>query len=118
MYKVFLKSFGYRYGEPEADLIFCAMTLPDPYFYIDAQCKTGLDKEISDILLEQDKIQEFILNALIHIFEELKTKDELTVAVGCVGGKHRSVAITSELYKWIAEEGNDVTLTHIDIEKD
>jgi len=118
MCKITLKSFGYRYGEPKADLTFCAMTLPDPYYYIDAQYKTGLDKDVSDVLLKQDRIQDFILDALIHIFEELKTKNELTIAIGCVGGKHRSVAITNEIYKWLVEEGNEVTLTHIDIEKD
>jgi UPF0042 nucleotide-binding protein len=101
---VSLISFGQRYGMPKADLLFSAITLPDPYFYLDVKGRTGLEKEVSEVVLREAEVQEFILDALIHIIEELKHTSNITVAVGCAGGKHRSVAIIHELSKLLEEE--------------
>jgi UPF0042 nucleotide-binding protein len=117
MSRISLISFGQRYGQPDADIMFSAILLPDPYFYLNVKGRTGLEKEVSDIVLREEETQDFILNALIHIMEEVKYTPKLTVAVGCAGGKHRSVAITRELLNLLEGEGQRVILFHRDINK-
>ena len=96
-------SFGYKYGFPyDADLVLDVRFLPSPHFIEGLRDLNGLDKEIRDFVLEHEDTREFIekvvdfLEFLIPRYEK-EGKSYLTVAIGCTGGKHRSVVIANEI---------------------
>lgn len=102
---VSLLSFGYRYGIPaQADLVFDVRFLPNPYFVPELKPFTGRDPRVAQYVLEREETQAF-LERLIDLCEFLlphykrEGKAYLTVAIGCTGGKHRSVAISEQLAK-------------------
>ncbi|MFK3670482.1 RNase adapter RapZ [Leifsonia aquatica] len=101
--QVTVLSFGFKYGlPPDADLVADARFLPNPFWIPDLRPHTGLDEVVSDYVLAQNGAEEFIsayVTALRPIFEgyQRENKRHATIAVGCTGGKHRSVAIAEEL---------------------
>lgn len=111
-------SFGYKHGIPlEADWVLDVRFIPNPYYVPSLKPLTGNNKKVSQYVLKQDIAKEFI-NRLVEIIKRLipcyikEGKYSLTVALGCTGGHHRSVAIANEVYRIFSEEGRRVTLEH------
>jgi len=117
-------SFGYRYGIPmDADLVFDVRFLPNPH-YIDALRElNGLNKEVQDFVLGKSVTQEFLkkfsgfISYLVPHYQK-EGKSSLTVAIGCTGGRHRSVAISHELCKYLQNLNSHIIERHRDLEKD
>ena len=101
--RVAVESFGYKYGLPsDADLVADCRFLPNPFWVPELRPLSGLDAEVSGFVLEQEGAMEFIdayLGALAPVLAGYRreNKRHATIAVGCTGGKHRSVAIAEEL---------------------
>ncbi len=118
-------SFGFKYGIPsDADLVFDVRFLPNPYYMDDLRPKTGLDQEVRDYVMGFDNTRIFLeklqdmINFLIPNYIN-EGKNQLVIAVGCTGGKHRSVTLAEELYRCLKKgEGYGLSLEHRDIEKD
>ena len=110
-------SFGHRYKPPKADIVSSVEKLPNPHYITYMRDLTGFNKEVSDHVILSEKGRKYIQETLEYINKELKDKSELTIAIGCVGGKHRSVAIVCELAKLLKSDDREITLTHRDIEK-
>jgi len=121
--KATLLSFGYSYGLPaEADIVMDVRLLPNPFFVRELRALTGKDKEVKDYVLKQEETAQFLrrfsemIKYLIPLYEK-EGKSYLTIAVGCTGGKHRSVVITEELAAMVGHQGKEVTVRHRDIER-
>ena len=105
-------SFGYKYGVPmDADLMVDVRFLPNPYWVEELRTKTGEDKEVYDYVINKPETQEFIekfLNFTDYAFAQYaqEGKNHFTVAIGCTGGQHRSVAITNYLYDHYKQQYN------------
>lgn len=119
-------SFGFKYGIPQdADLVFDVRFLPNPYYVEELKYKTGNDREIQDYVMGFEPAHIFVdkledmLRFLIPNYI-LEGKNQLVIAIGCTGGKHRSVTLANEIYKRIQTEeaGYGVKIEHRDIEKD
>jgi len=117
-----LLSFGYRYGIPShADLVLDARFLPNPYFVPELKNLTGQDQQVAAFVLQQDDAQRFIdhiatmLKFLMPRYES-EGKSYLTVAIGCTGGQHRSVAVTGHLGASLAEQF-PVKVQHRDVNR-
>ncbi len=118
-------SFGYRYGvPPQADLVFDLRFLPNPYFVPELKALTGEDPRVARYVLERPETQEF-LDRVVDLVQFLfpryqrEGKAYLTVALGCTGGKHRSVAAGRRPWPERLGAGRpDVQLQHRDIEKE
>ena len=114
-------SFGYKYGLPvDADIVVDCRLLPNPHWVPELRPLTGLDAKVRDYVFAQDGAREFVdaYASLLHRYEEgyaREGKHYATLAVGCTGGKHRSVAIASELASRLQADGVDVTLVHRDL---
>lgn len=119
-------SFGYRFGVPnEADLIFDVRLLPNPHYIEKLSKLTGNDKKVRDYILGHtltkvflDKFKDFIFFLIPQYLEEGKTY--LTIAIGCTGGRHRSVAIANWLFQEISKKEYKVNLiiNHRDINRE
>jgi UPF0042 nucleotide-binding protein len=115
-------SFGFKYGIPDdADLLFDVRSLPNP-FYTELRSLTGQDSEIRDFVLASHGCSEFIerLSGLLdfllpHYVNEGKNK--LVIAIGCTGGKHRSVCLSEEIHKHMLDNGHVAAINHRDIKK-
>lgn len=114
-------SFGYKHGIPlEADWVLDMRFIPNPYYVPSLKSLTGNNKKVSQYVLKQDITKEFI-NRLVEIIKRLipcyikEGKYSLTVALGCTGGHHRSVAVANEAYRIFKEEGRRVTIEHRDL---
>lgn len=119
-------SFGFKYGIPtDADLVFDVRFLPNPYYIEELRAKSGNDKEVRDYVMANDKAGEF-LEKLSDMIKFLipnyiaEGKTQLVIAVGCTGGKHRSVTLANALYQVLdsTEEDYGVRIEHRDIGKD
>ena len=118
-------SFGFKYGIPaDADLVFDVRFLPNPYYIEELRAKTGNEAEVRDYVMKSDKAQEFfrqlsqMMDFLIPNYI-LEGKNQLVVAVGCTGGKHRSVTLANALYQYLeVRENYGIRIEHRDIEKD
>jgi UPF0042 nucleotide-binding protein len=117
-------SFGFRYGIPaHADLVLDVRFLPNPYFVPALRARTGTEPEVRDFVLSQPDAVAF-LDRLLDFGGFLlpryraEGKSYLTIAIGCTGGKHRSVAIAGELSRRLETAGQAVRLWHRDLEKE
>ena len=118
-------SFGFKYGIPQdADLVFDVRFLPNPYYIPDLREKTGNEAEVQDYVMQNDKGRIF-LDKLKDMMEFLipnyilEGKYQLVIAIGCTGGKHRSVTLANALYQLLdQEESYGVRIEHRDIAKD
>ncbi len=121
MLSILVLSFGFKYGIPfEADVVMDVRFLPNPYFIEELKELDGCTKEVSSWVLHREGTQEFIDDFSKLFFKLLpKYMDEgkryLTLALGCTGGKHRSVAIANEMADRMAEQGYFVNVFHRDI---
>jgi len=121
--KATLLSFGYSYGlPPEADIVMDVRPLPNPFFVRELRELTGEDKQVRDYVLKQKETKEFVrrfgemIEYLIPLYEK-EGKSYLTIAIGCTGGKHRSVVITEHLATMMEKQGKEITVRHRDIER-
>ena len=118
-------SFGFKYGIPEdADLVFDVRFLPNPYYVEDLRPLTGEDQVIRDFVMQGGTGQAF-LDKLYDLIDFLlpnyirEGKNQLVVAVGCTGGKHRSVAMANALYGHLSgHKTYGIKIEHRDIDKD
>ena len=122
---VTIMSFGFKYGIPaDADLVFDVRFLPNPYYVEELRPKTGNDREIQQFVMRHPQAHVF-LNKLEDMIRFLipnyisEGKNRLVIAIGCTGGKHRSVTLANELYQRLSQdEGYGLKIEHRDIEKD
>ncbi|MGI5506646.1 RNase adapter RapZ [Lentzea sp. NEAU-D13] len=120
--RVTVLSFGYKYGLPmDADLVMDVRFLPNPFWIPELREQTGLDGEVRNYVLSQEGADEFLdryheLLRLIGAGYRREGKRYLTLAIGCTGGKHRSVALSEELAARLAsEDGMAVKVVHRDL---
>ncbi|WP_051770263.1 RNase adapter RapZ [Lentzea albidocapillata] len=120
--RVTVLSFGYKYGLPmDADLVMDVRFLPNPFWIPELREQTGLDGEVRNYVLSQEGADEFLdryheLLRLIGAGYRREGKRYLTLAIGCTGGKHRSVALSEELAGRLAsEDGTAVKVVHRDL---
>ncbi len=117
-------SFGFKYGIPiDSDLVFDVRFIPNPYYIPELKPKTGLEAEVVDYIMGFTETKVFInkLNDLVSFLLPQYVKEgksQLVIAIGCTGGKHRSVAIADKLYKRLKRRGANVVVEHRDITKD
>ena len=117
-------SFGFKNGIPsDADLVFDVRFLPNPYYVDDLKTKTGNDREVQEYVMNCSQAGEF-LDKLSDMVQFLipnyvaEGKNQLVVAIGCTGGKHRSVTIANKLYEILKKNREyKVKIEHRDIEK-
>ena len=114
-------SFGFKYGlPPDADLVVDVRFLPNPHWIPELRDQTGEDPEVSDYVLSQEAVPEF-LDRYIDVLRIIgagyrrEGKRYLTLAVGCTGGKHRSVAIARELASRLNKLGIHAAVNHRDL---
>ncbi|OGR00582.1 MAG: RNase adaptor protein RapZ [Deltaproteobacteria bacterium RIFOXYD12_FULL_55_16] len=121
--RVNILSFGHKHGLPsEADLLFDVRFLPNPYYVTELKEKTGLDAAVAAHALKNESGSQFLarlfglLDFLLPEFEQAG-KAYLTIAVGCTGGKHRSVAVAEEIHRQVAGRKWPVKIFHRDLDK-
>ncbi len=118
---VTVTSFGFKYGLPlEADLVFDVRFLPNPFYVAELRPQTGLDQGVADYVFANpaarelmDHLRSMMSFLLPHFVEE--GKSALVIAVGCTGGRHRSVAVTHALTEYIQSLGYAAGETHRDM---
>ena len=122
-FNVEVESFGFKFGMAlDADLVFDVRFLINPYYKENLKKKTGLDKEVYNYVFSDEATKEFceklkdLLDFLIPKYKE-EGKNNLVVAIGCTGGKHRSVAVAEHLALYLKEKGENTTINHRDIKK-
>lgn len=117
-------SFGFKYGIPvDADFVFDARFLANPFWEEDLKNLTGLDKKVQDFVLHQDGAKRFAktINELINTTTPgyvREGKKYVTVAIGCTGGKHRSVTISEKVAQQLLADGAKVRVVHRDLGKE
>lgn len=123
---VMVLSFGFKYGIPEdADLLFDVRFLPNPYYILELRPLSGNDKPIRDYVMKYEEATIFLdkiddmLNFLIPNYIK-EGKNSLVIAIGCTGGKHRSVTIANEIYSRLLQhsESFGLKIEHRDIDRD
>ncbi len=120
---LFFTSFGYKYGIPhDTDMILDVRFLPNPYFVNELRPKTGLDPEVRDFVLRDQETRAYLdrLYALLEFtlpLYEREGKSSLTLALGCTGGRHRSVVLVEELQQRLGDGDFRVHIKHRDIDK-
>lgn len=119
-----IMSFGYKYGLPEdADIVMDVRFLPNPFYVEELKYKTGLVKEVRDYVLDSPDAEQFtsLLNGLIDFLIPRyidEGKNQLVIAFGCTGGKHRSVTIAETLYSHLAADADyGLNVEHRDINR-
>ena len=120
---LFFTSFGYKYGIPhDTDMILDVRFLPNPYFVNELRPKTGLDIEVRNYVLGNQETRSFLdrLYALLEFtlpLYEREGKSSLTLALGCTGGRHRSVVLVEELKNRLGGGNFRIHIKHRDIDK-
>jgi len=114
-------SFGFKYGIPvDADLVADLRFLPNPYWNPELKELTGLNEQVNDFVVGSDQAQEFLTKyaELINLVEDgylREGKRFVTIAMGCTGGKHRSVAMAENLSARLVKSGVEVRVVHRDL---
>lgn len=116
--------FGFKYGMPlDADLVYDVRFAPNPYYIPEMRPLTGNETIIRDYVMQFDvtktfvaKLEDMIDFLIPHYLQE--GKNQLVIAIGCTGGKHRSVVIGNELYKYLRQKNQSVTIQYRDIDQD
>jgi RNase adapter protein RapZ len=119
--QVSLVSFGYKFGLPrDADLVFDVRFLPNPHWIDDLRPLPGTDPRVREFVRAEKAYGEFmrklrsLLNTAVPGYEA-EGKSYLTVAIGCTGGKHRSVVVAEEIAEYFRRHGHSVTIDHRDL---
>lgn len=122
--KINLLSFGFKYGIPtDADLVIDMRFLANPFFIPELKALDGRSKEVRDFILETAQAKNFLkkyLNLLEYLIPlyTLEGKAYLTIAVGCTGGRHRSVAIATAIADHLSQRDFEPRIIHRDIDRD
>lgn len=117
------ESFGYKYGLPvSADYVFDVRFLPNPHWDPKLRPMTGLDKPVAAFLDRHTEVHNFIYQTRSYLemwlpMLETNNRSYLTIAIGCTGGKHRSVYITEQLANYFRARGKNVQTRHRTLEK-
>lgn len=121
--QVEVMSFGFKHGIPaEADMVLDVRFLPNPFYVEELRDKTGLDEPVRDYVFSHGVAQEFmdktrdLLGFLLPQYVE-EGKHTLTIAVGCTGGHHRSVAVAAALRDFVESQGHPARLVNRDVSK-
>jgi UPF0042 nucleotide-binding protein len=116
-----LVSFGFKHGIPlDVDMVWDVRFLPNPHWEEHLRELSGLDDAVSAFTIEQPLAQQFLekaegmLQFLLPAYQS-EGRSYLTIAVGCTGGRHRSVAVTEAIGAWLASNGHHPRITHRDI---
>lgn len=118
-----VRSFGFKHGPmTDADLVLDVRFLPNPYFIEELRAHTGLDADVADYVLERDDTREFLTrfgNLLDFLLPSYAAEGRayLTIAIGCTGGRHRSVAIAETLARRLRDKGLAVMARHRDVDR-
>ncbi len=116
-------SFGFKYGIPmDTDLLFDVRFLPNPHYVDSLKRKTGKDKEVEDYVMKWPVTQTFyekFLDLIIFLLPEYNRegKSHLSIAIGCTGGKHRSVTLACKLKDYLKVHNYQAAVEHRDIDK-
>jgi RNase adapter protein RapZ len=118
-----LLSFGYKHGLPvDADLVFDSRCLPNPHFVETLQPLTGQAPQVVDYVLGFAQARGFVdqilafLTSMLPLYVQ-EGKAYLTIAIGCTGGRHRSVVLVEELARRLRDAGHEVSVRHRDMER-
>jgi RNase adapter protein RapZ len=121
---VTIMSFGFKHGLPiDADLVFDVRFLPNPFWIPELRPKSGLSRDVAQYVLKHEAAQEFLKN-MTSVIETVtpgylnEGKRQVTVAIGCTGGKHRSIAMSQELARKLADADVTATVLHRDLGKE
>ena len=118
-------SFGFKYGiPPDSDLVFDVRFLPNPYYIEDLRPQSGNDRDVREYVMNNEKAAKFLAK-MTDLMEFLipnyvqEGKTQLVIAIGCTGGKHRSVTLANELFEALSKNENyGIRVEHRDIGKD
>lgn len=117
-------SFGFKYGMPtDADLVFDVRCLPNPFYEEKLKELSGLDEPVRNFVLDSPLTEGFLqritdfLDYMLPLYCNEEHKSQLGIAIGCTGGRHRSVAIAQELYEHISKTGYLAVISHRDIQR-
>lgn len=114
-------SFSFRHGPPlEADLVLDVRCLPNPYYDTALRSGTGLDRTVAEFVFATEPARRFLDKWLAFLEEavcqyETEGKQELVIAVGCTGGRHRSVAVAVRLASFLSQRGYTCALRHLEL---
>ena len=116
-------SFGFKYGVPaDADLVFDVRCLPNPFYVDELKEHTGLEKDVFDYVMKWDASKMLkeklfdMVDFLVPLYEK-EGKTQLVIAIGCTGGKHRSVVFAEQMRNHLFEKGYLANINHRDIKK-
>jgi len=121
---ILVSSFGFKYGIPtDADIVFDVRFLPNPYYDKDLRPLSGLDKPVADFVLNRKETKDFLKRwhpLLTEVIPRYVAEGKLNlgVALGCTGGRHRSVALAEETERFLKKAGYQVSIVHRDRERD
>lgn len=120
---VSVTSFGFKHGLPlEADLVFDVRFMPNPFYIEELRPQTGLDKAVADYVFSFQQTRDYLkrledlLAFSLPLYAE-EGKTSLAIAVGCTGGRHRSVAMTHALAEFIRQQGYQTAENHRDMNR-
>ncbi|WP_310599377.1 RNase adapter RapZ [Desulfobulbus sp.] len=121
--KITLFSFGFKHGYPEADVVWDVRFLPNPYWVPELRSHTGLETEVAGYVLANEpgeRFLELLEPLLVFTLAEhaARGRESLTLAMGCTGGKHRSVALVEHLRLRLTAKGYRLEAYHRDIDKE
>lgn len=121
--KIIFQSFGFKYGLPaDSDYVFDVRFLPNPHWNPELRPMTGLEQPVIDFLERQTEVHNFIYQTRNYLemwlpMLEQNNRSYLTIAIGCIGGKHRSIFIAEQLAKYFQAKGKNVQVRHKSLEK-
>ncbi|HDL5204630.1 TPA: RNase adapter RapZ [Mannheimia haemolytica] len=121
--KIIFQSFGFKYGLPaDSDYVFDVRFLPNPHWNPELRPMTGLEQPAIDFLERQTEVHNFIYQTRNYLemwlpMLEQNNRSYLTIAIGCTGGKHRSIFIAEQLAKYFQAKGKNVQVRHKSLEK-
>ncbi|MBO4692961.1 MAG: RNase adapter RapZ [Clostridia bacterium] len=121
--RILCKSFGFKYGiDVDADNVFDVRCLPNPFYIEEFKHKTGLEKQVSDYVMNSQESERF--RNMVFAFADVaiplyikEGKSQLVISFGCTGGKHRSVAFAELLCDYLKRKGYNASAIHRDIIK-
>ena len=123
--KITLFSFGFKHGHPDADMVLDVRFLPNPYWVPELKEHTGLEKPVAAYVLESaigceflDRLDSFLV-FMLNNYRQV-CREEFACAIGCTGGRHRSVAVTEHLRQTLAAlsyQDDQLIVFHRDINK-
>lgn len=121
--QVILLSFGYKYGLPDAETVFDMRFLDNPYYVPELKGGTGLEEPVAAYVLDRDSARDFLAMLVPLLLFYLRGhaaagRQELRLAFGCTGGRHRSVAVVEELRRILVAHDLAVQVEHRDIDRE